>query len=110
MADAAALYDEAEKLKQEGDLEAAAAKLAEVIEADPAYTLAYSTAAVVLQKLERHDEAIAHAQKVCELEPTDAFSYTALSVTLQRAYAGTGDTKYIPMAEEAMARSQQIGS
>jgi hypothetical protein len=61
-----------------------------------------------MQKLGRHEEAIEHARQVCELEPNDPFSYTALSVTYQRAYAGTGNHAYIQLAEEAMARSHMI--
>lgn len=108
MADPAALYDEADKLKADGDLEGAAAKLAEALEADESYALAHSAMAVVQQKLGAHDKAIEHAKRVCELEPGDAFSFTALSVTFQRAYAGTGDTSYIPLAEEAMAKSRMV--
>lgn len=109
MADAATLYDDAEKLKEEGKLEEAAAKLQEAVQADPQYPLAHSGLAVVLQKLGQHEEAIEHAKKVCELEPNDPFSYTALSVTYQRAYAGTGNHAYIQMAEDAMARSHMLG-
>ena len=108
MPDPSTLYDEADKLKAAGDLEGAAAKLAEAIAADDSYALAHSAMAVVQQKLGAHDKAIQHAQRVCELEPTDAFSYTALSVTYQRAYAGTGDTSFIQMAEDAMAKSRMI--
>ena len=50
------------------------------------YALAHSALAVVLQKLGRHEEAIEHARRVCEIEPDDPFSYTALSVTYQRAF------------------------
>ncbi|MEN0109219.1 MAG: tetratricopeptide repeat protein [Planctomycetota bacterium] len=108
MADPAVLYDEADQLKASGDLEGAAAKLREAIDAEPGYALAHSAMAVVKQKLGEHEAAITHAEKVCEIEPNDAFSYTALSVTYQRAYAGTGDTGYIQKAEDAMARSRQI--
>ncbi|QDV72422.1 scaffolding protein [Botrimarina mediterranea] len=108
MSDPIALYDEADKLKAAGDLEGAAAKLTEAIAADDSYALAHSAMAVVQQKLGAHDKAIQHAQRVCELEPKDAFSYTALSVTYQRAYAGTGDTSFIQMAEDAMAKSRMI--
>jgi hypothetical protein len=38
---------------------------------------------------------------VCELEPNDPFSFTALSVTLQRAGK-------IPEAEEALARARMM--
>src|SRR5688572_14443571 len=99
MADAAHLYDEADKLKDAGKLGEAAAKLQEALAADPSYTLAHSGMAVVLQRLGRHEEAIAHARKACELEPNDPFSFTALSVTYQRAFAGTNDQRYIRMAE-----------
>ena len=73
----------------------------ELLRNDASYALAHSALAVLFTKLKRHDEAIAHAQRVCELEPKDAFSFTALSVTLQRAGK-------IPEAEDAMARARMI--
>lgn len=108
MANAVALYDEADKLKREGDLAGALDKLNEAIAADPTYAVASSAAAVVLQKLGRHEEAIAQARRTCELEPNDPFSFTALSVTYQRAYAGTGEMSYIRLAEDAMAQSRNL--
>jgi Flp pilus assembly protein TadD len=95
------MYNEAEKLKDAGDLEGAAAKLNELLASEPDYALAHSALAVIYTRLRRHDEAIQHAVKVCELEPTDAFSFTALSVTYQRAGK-------IPEAEHAMAQAQMI--
>ena len=106
MADLTQLYDEADKLKQEGDLEGAAKKLQEALAADENYALAHSALAVVMQRMGKHDEAIQHAQKVCELEPNVPFSYTAMSVTFQRAYAGTNNMDYIRLAEEAMEKSR----
>ena len=108
MADPVALYDEADKLKDAGQLEEAAAKLNEALAADPNYALAHSGLAVVLQKLGRHEEAIEHARRVCEIEPNDAFSFTALSVTYQRAFAGTNNMAYIRMAEDAMEQSRML--
>jgi tetratricopeptide (TPR) repeat protein len=108
VADPVALYDEADKLKDAGKLEEAVAKLNEALAADPNYALAHSALAVVLQKLGRHEDAIQHAQKVCELEPDDPFSYTALSVTYQRAFAGTNNMQFIRMAEDAMERSRML--
>jgi tetratricopeptide (TPR) repeat protein len=100
------LYDEADKLKDAGKLEEAAAKLYEALSIDLNYALAHSALAVVLQKLGRHEEAIGHARKVCEIEPNDPFSYTALSVTYQRAFAGTNNMNYIRLAEDAMEQSR----
>lgn len=108
MADAAALYDEADKLKESGDLDGCATKLKEALEADSSYSLAHSALAVVLQRLNRHEEAIAHADQVCELEPNDPFSFTAMSVTYQRAYAGTNNMDYIRLAEDAMEKSRVL--
>lgn len=95
------LYSEAERLKDSGDLEAAAKKLDELLAQDGKYALAHSALAVICGRLSRHNEAIEHALKVCELEPKDAFSFTALSVTYQRAGR-------IPEAEEAMARARMM--
>src|SRR5918994_1550647 len=102
MPDRVHLYDEADKLKAEGRLNEAAAKLRECLALDDAYALAHSALAVVLQRLGQHEEAIRHAQRVTELEPTDPFSFTALSVTYQRAFAGTNELGYIRLAEDAM--------
>jgi tetratricopeptide (TPR) repeat protein len=110
MSDAAALYDQADKLKDEGQLEEAVAKLNEALALDPGYALALAALAVVAQKLGRHEEAIQHARRVCELEPNDPFSFTALSVTYQRAFAGTNNVSYIRMAEDAMEQSRILQS
>jgi Flp pilus assembly protein TadD len=95
------IYSEADKLKDSGDLEGAAKKLNELLAQDPRFALAHSALAVICGRLRRHDEAIEHALKVCELEPKDTFSFTALSVTFQRAGR-------IPEAEEAMARARMM--
>ena len=95
------LYSEAERLKDSGDLEGAVRKLEELLSQDSQFALAHSALAVICGRLRRHDEAIGHALKVCELEPKDAFSFTALSVTYQRAGR-------IPEAEEAMARARMM--
>jgi len=108
MSDVHALYDQADKLKDAGKLEEAAAKLNEALAVDDNFALAHSALAVVLQKLGRHEEAIQHAQRVCELEPNDPFSFTALSVTYQRAFAATNNLAYIRLAEDAMAHSHML--
>ena len=95
------LYAQADRLKDEGNLEAAAATLESLVAQDDGYALAHSALAVIYGRLRKHDEAIRHGLKVCELEPNDAFSFTAMSVTFQRAGK-------IPEAEEAMARARMI--
>jgi tetratricopeptide repeat protein len=110
MSNPVALYDEADKLKDQGKLDEAVAKLNEALQADQNYALAHSALAVVLQRLGKHEEAIQHARKVCEIEPNDAFSFTALSVTYQRAFAGTNNQQFIRMAEDAMEQSRMLQS
>ena len=95
------LYDEAAALKESGDLEAAVAKLEEILKIDEGHLLTHSAMAVYLQRLGRNDEAIAHALKVVELAPQDPFNYTQLSVIYQRCGK-------IPEAEDAMARAHQL--
>jgi Flp pilus assembly protein TadD len=94
-------YDEADRLKNSGKNEEAVAKLLELVAEAPDYSLAHSALAVLYTRLKRHEEAIRHAQRVCELEPADAFSFTALSVTCQRA-------GLIREAEDAMAKARTL--
>ncbi len=101
MATSEELYDEADRLKDAGQLEEAVVKAQELLKQDPNYALAHSFLSVVLTRLKRHDEAIQHGLKVCELEPNDPFSFTAMSVTFQRAGK-------IPEAEDAMARARML--
>ena len=74
------IYDAAIHLKDAGDLAGAVAKLHEVLAIDPAHTDTHSALAVYNQRLGKFDDAIAHAQKVVELLPNEAFSYTQMSV------------------------------
>jgi Flp pilus assembly protein TadD len=94
-------YDEAIKLKDAGKLDEAAAKLNDILTADPNHVLTHSALAVVMQRLGKLEEAVAHARKVTELEPNDPFSFTQLSVICQRCGK-------IPEAEDAMARSRMM--
>lgn len=108
MADSHTLYREAEKLKDEGQFEEAIAKLQELLENDEQFSMAHLMLAVLYGKVGDHEKAVKHGQRACELEPNDPFSHTAMSVTYQRAFAGTQNHQYIQLAEEAMARAHAI--
>lgn len=94
-------YDEADKLKDAGQLDEAAAKLEELLAGHPDYALAHSALAVIYTRLRKHEDAVKHALRTTELEPNDPFSFTALSVTYMRAGK-------IPEAEDAMARARMM--
>ena len=66
--------------------------------------------AVLYGKMGEHEKAIEHGKRTCELEPEDAFSFTAMSVTYQRAWQGTQNAEYIRLAEAAMAQAQMLQS
>lgn len=95
------MYDAATRLKDQGDLEGAVAKLNEILAEEPNHVLAHSALAVNLQKLGCFDDAVSHAVKVTELEPNDPFSYTQLSVVCQRCGR-------IQQAEDAMAKAHAV--
>ncbi len=95
------MYDQATQLKEQGDLEAAVAKLEEILQIDEKHVLAHSASAVNLQRLGKLDEAISHAVTVTQLEPGDTFSWVQLSVIYQRCGR-------IQEAEDAMARSREV--
>ncbi len=95
------LYDEANQLKEQGDLEGAVAKLEEVVKMDESHALSHAALGVYLHRLGRIDDAIKHATRVTEIEPDDAFSFTQLSVILQRCGK-------ILEAEDAMAKAREI--
>lgn len=103
-----ALYAQAEKLKDNGESEASIEILKQILEQDSSHVLSHLTLARLYTRIGQHDLAIAHNQKACELEPSDPFNFTAMSVTYQRAFAGTGERKYIAMAEDAMATARNM--
>ena len=96
-----ALYDEAIEIEQHGDREGAVGKLEELLKQDATYALAHAALSVFYSKLQRHDEAISHADKVCELEPKDPFSFVAKSLLCQKAGR-------IPEAERAMMEARRV--
>lgn len=102
------LYAAGERLKAEGQFESAIEKFREVLQQDANYALAHFALAVVYGKLGQHEEAVRHGELGCQLEPNDPFSYTAMSVTYQRAFSGSRDPRYMQLAEDAMARSHAL--
>ncbi len=109
MSDLHARYNDVEKEIDAENFEKAIAGLTAIVEEEPGFVLAHLALARVYTKTGQHDLAIQHAEKACELEPTDSFNFTALSVTYQRAWAGTEDQQYIAKAEEAMAKAHAMG-
>ena len=108
MSDLTSLYDEADKLKDDGKYEEAIAKLQQVLAEDPDYVLAHLALGVLCGKVGRHAEAVEHGIRACELEPEEAFNFTAMSVTYQRAFAGTQNAEYIHRAEDSMAKAHAL--
>ena len=108
MTDVHKKYNEVEKLIDDEKFEEAIAGLTEIINEDGTFVLAHLAQARVYTKTGQHDLAIQHAEKACELEPEDPFNFTALSVTYQRAWAGTQEQQYITKAEDAMAKARML--
>ena len=78
-------YDEAIELKEAGKSEEALGKLEALVDEAPDYALAHAGLSVFYSKMDRHDEAVEHARKVCELDPDDPFSFMAMSLICQKA-------------------------
>jgi len=108
MSDVHSKYNEVEKLIDDEKFEDAIAGLNEIVAEDDSFVLAHLALARVYTKTGQHAEAIQHGEKACELEPQESFNFTAMSVTYQRAWAGTQDQSYIQKAEDAMAKAQMI--
>lgn len=94
-------YDAAVALKDASDLEGAANTLLQNVQEYPDHVLSYGALAVVLQRLDRKEEAVAHAIKVTELKPEDHFSFIQLSVICMRCGK-------IKEAEDAMAHAKMM--
>jgi Flp pilus assembly protein TadD len=95
------LYDAANKLKEAGDLAGAVEALRQILVTHPDHIQTHLALGVHLQKLGQPEEAIQHATRVTVLAPHDAFSFTQLSVILQRCGR-------ILEAEDAMAKAREI--
>jgi tetratricopeptide (TPR) repeat protein len=108
MATADELYNAADTLKEAGKYTEAIARLNEGVAQDPQHVLSHLALAVLYGKVNQHDLAVQHGEQAIQLEPNAPFNFTALSVTYQRAYAGTNNQRYIQLAEDAKARAHML--
>lgn len=110
MSDITQKYNQAEKLKDEGKYDEAVALLNEILAEDANHVLTHLTLGRIYTLTGNYDKAVEHGQKACQLEPSEPFNFTAMSVTYQRVFAGTQDPKFIQLAEDAMAESRRLES
>jgi tetratricopeptide (TPR) repeat protein len=108
MSDLHSRYNDVEKLIDQEDFPRAIEGLNQILADDDSFVLAHLPLSRVYTKTGQHDLAIQHGERACQLEPNDSFNFTALSVTYQRAWAGTREQQFITKAEEAMARAQML--
>ena len=93
-------YDAAIALKEAGD-QAEAIRLLEALCADfPDYALPHAALSMLYSKQEKFADSLRHAAAVCELEPEDPFSFTAMSILARQS----GDKG---AAEEALGKAQE---
>jgi Flp pilus assembly protein TadD len=85
MPDLDQVYDEAIALKEAGQMDQAVARLEDLVRQAPDHALGHSALSVFYSQMERFDEAVEHADKVCQLEPDDPFSFVAKSLICQKA-------------------------
>lgn len=109
MAEPIELETEAGRLRTEGKHAEAVEKLEEALAIDPGFVRAHLALAVTYHQMKEYEKSVEHGEKACEVEPNDPFNFTALSVTYQRAFAGTNDPKFIQLAEEAKAKADMMG-
>jgi tetratricopeptide (TPR) repeat protein len=102
------LYQQADQLKEEGKYDEAISKLHELLAVDSNHALSHLGLAVLYGKVGQHDKAVEHGRLACAAEPNEPFNFTALSITCQRAWAGTQNRQYIQEAEEAMAKAHML--
>ena len=102
-----AIYDEAVELQQQGKLDEAVGKLHELLEQDATYALAHAALSVFYGNLEKHEEAIEHSRKLCELEPDDPFSFVAMSLICQKAGRLAEAEQALMRAREAQIAARQ---
>ena len=93
-------YDEAIALKETGDQDGAIRQLEAICADFPDYALPHAALSMLYSKQEKFADSLRHAAAVCELEPEDPFSFTAMSILARQS----GDKA---AAEEALAKAQE---
>ena len=102
------LETQAEQFRGEGKVAEEIECLNKILAEDETFVRAHLALAVAYYKAQDFEAAVKHAERACQVEPDDAFNYTALSVTYQRAFAGTNDPAYIQKAENARDLAHQV--
>jgi tetratricopeptide (TPR) repeat protein len=102
------LYKKADALKDDGKYVEAIETLHEILATEETHVLSHLALAVLYGKVNKHDKAVEHGEKACEVDPSDPFNFTAMSVTYQRAWQGTQQQEFIQKAEDAMAQAHAL--
>ena len=95
------LYDEAIAKHRSGDTGTAIEMLRQLLAQSPNYSLAHNALSALYSRLEKIDQAIEHAKRVCEIDPDDMFGYTVLSMLCLK----NGRREE---AEEALVKANQL--
>ncbi len=101
MADKEALYDEGLDLAFDGRFDEAIVKYQQALAIDPDYADAVHALAMAFAELEKLDEAIEWANRLCDLTPNDILAHTSLSTFYQRK-------GLVPEAEAAGAKARML--
>ncbi|MEC8390551.1 MAG: scaffolding protein, partial [Planctomycetota bacterium] len=80
MADLNELESHAEQYRAEGKVKEEIESWKAILSEDEAFVRAHLGLAVAYYKAQNFEASVQHAEKACQLEPGDAFNYTALSV------------------------------
>ena len=72
-------YDEAIALKEKGDVIQAVELLEALCRDFPDYALPHAALSMIYCRLDKFEESLNHAELVCELDPEEPVSFTAMS-------------------------------
>ena len=101
-----ARYDAAVALKDEDKIAEAIAAMEQLCVDFPDYALPHAALSMWYRRREDFEKSLEHASRVCELEPEDPFSFTALSVLA--LHSGNHELAEEALNKARMARLQFI--